>query len=106
MALYNIHGKKRMCTRCSREDAKKRVKSEWLGVKCLEKRKKRQEQEQEQKRLREIKKCICGEPISVLDSLCEVCFDKKDFENEILNAKTVPELTEILLQLAKYVGKI
>ena len=99
MALYNKNGVKRVCDRCGKEDAVIRVKHQWIGPACLQKR--RERQRQEQIRQENKKYCGCGQPISQDREICDDCEQSSDFRERIDNITDLDGVKCVLLWLAE-----
>ena len=77
-ALYTVKGEVRRCSRCHKEDAVQRVKSEWLGPLCLQSRRRRQEQTA----AFVPNKCECGTIIGRHVTECDTC-EQARHKNEL-----------------------
>ena len=91
MALYNKHGNVRICSRCS-ELATTRVKSEWLGPLCLQRRKARQAQSTSFTP----NYCACGKQIRHDWKSCEVCEEEySEMEAKVAEIEAITSIDDV-----------
>ena len=104
--LYNMHGVKRICTRCKDEDAVTRVKSEWLGPYCMQKRRERQ------RNTAEFVPTYCPKCGKQMSKDLELCWDCVELDNQrssyranVNDIKTIEDVKDFLFAIEdKFIG--